>query len=97
MKSIQEIRDSLTKISKWPWKSACLEYVITSKDEMTLGWDDNQFIAQSPQLISDLCDRLEVAKKALQFYADIEMITLDGKPFLVDKGKIAREALEKIK
>lgn len=138
MKSIQEIRDSLTKISKWPWESfkvgpmatvltgnipVCdIHYGINkTKDEIH---SNGEFIAESPQIISDLCDRLEehekfncdmivenaglknkidilqdrleVAQEALHKYADMEPISLDGKPFLVDKGKMAREALEKI-
>lgn len=107
MKSIQEIRDSLTKISKWPWRFDMEGYngkLVSDnsgypicQDFYENGPQDGPFIASAPQLISELCDRLEVAKKALEFYADIETLTLDGKPFLVDKGKIAREALEAIK
>lgn len=110
MKSIQEIRDILeagTIDAKEGRRLPVVLYNSYAPNDPI-----NKLINESPQLISDLCDRVEVAKKALESYSHGELsfnggrigwygninewIKLGAKFELDDPGKIARQALEKI-
>jgi hypothetical protein len=77
--TIEEIKKLLTEISSWPYEyyhqtdgegfcsGPSFSYV--DKGVFTMNTHDAKFIAQSPQVISDLVSKLETAIEALEFYA----------------------------
>lgn len=76
--TILEIKQLLGKILKWPWEApwSCnnswdiYETKIPYKNTYVFIKNEAEFIAISPEIVSELVQKLEKAKAALEFYAN---------------------------
>ena len=107
MKPPQEIKELLTKISEGPW---CFCY--DGSGSFSIGappdpqsaevasaftYENAQFIAAAPTIISGLLEQVEEAKKALQFYKDKEIELSNKFPEEWGLCTAASQALERLK